>query len=54
MTMADLCLVPQVYNAHRFNVDMTRYPLIQKITDNCNALPAFEKALPENQVDSVL
>tara|TARA_B100001063_G_C16726110_1_gene536491 strand:+ start:546 stop:1202 length:657 start_codon:yes stop_codon:yes gene_type:complete len=54
VTMADLCLIPQVYNAHRFNVDMTRYPLIQKITDNCNALPAFEKAQPENQIDSVL
>ena len=53
VTMADVCLVPQVYNAHRFGVDMSRYPLIQKIADNCNALDAFQKALPENQIDAV-
>jgi maleylacetoacetate isomerase len=50
--MADICLVPQVYNAKRFNVDMNRYPLISKIADNCNELDAFEKARPENQVDA--
>lgn len=52
VTMADICLVPQVYNALRFNVDMSAYPLITKIADNCNALEAFARAKPENQVDA--
>lgn len=53
ITLADVCLVPQVYNAHRFNVDMKTFPLIQKISDNCNSVAAFKLALPENQVDSI-
>lgn len=53
VTLADVCLVPQVYNAKRFNVDMTRYPLITKIADNCNQLTPFIDALPENQIDAV-
>ncbi|PKI17109.1 maleylacetoacetate isomerase [Colwellia sp. 12G3] len=53
VSVADICLVAQVYNAHRFNVDMSPYPLINKIVNNCNELPAFIKALPENQSDAV-
>lgn len=53
VTLADVCLVPQVYNAKRFGVDMSAYPLISKIADNCNELEAFQRALPENQADSV-
>lgn len=52
VTVADICLVAQVYNAHRFNVDMSAYPLINHIVKNCNELPAFIKALPENQLDA--
>jgi maleylacetoacetate isomerase len=52
VTLADVCLVPQVYNAIRFNVDMTRFPLIQKIYDNCNELEAFKLAMPEAQIDA--
>ncbi|KGJ93154.1 maleylacetoacetate isomerase [Colwellia psychrerythraea] len=52
VTVADICLVAQVYNAHRFNVDMSAYPLINQIVKNCNELPAFIKALPENQSDA--
>ncbi|GMM68467.1 MAG: maleylacetoacetate isomerase [Pseudomonadota bacterium] len=52
VTLADVCLIPQVYNAKRFNLDMNKYPLISKIADNCNALEAFEKAKPENQIDA--
>lgn len=52
VTLADVCLVPQVYNAIRFNVDMQRFPLIQKIYDNCNELEAFQKAGPESQIDA--
>jgi len=52
VTVADICLVAQVYNAHRFKVDMSAYPLINQVVENCNKLPAFIKALPENQSDA--
>jgi len=52
ISMADICLVPQVYNAKRFEVDMQAFPLISKIWHNCNELDAFQKALPENQIDA--
>jgi maleylacetoacetate isomerase len=52
-TLADICLVPQVYNALRFNCDMVSYPNISRINDNCLKHSAFEKALPENQPDAV-
>ena len=48
-TIADAFLIPQVYNAHRFKVDMNKYPLINGINDHCLTLPAFDKAVPENQ-----
>jgi len=51
-TLADVCLVPQVYNAERFKVPMDKYPNIVRICANCNALPAFNDALPENQPDA--
>jgi maleylacetoacetate isomerase/maleylpyruvate isomerase len=52
ITVADICLVAQVYNAHRFNVDMSAYPYINRVVDNCNKLQAFQLALPENQPDA--
>lgn len=52
VTVADICLVAQVYNAHRFNVAMEAFPLINKVVENCNKLPAFIDALPENQDDA--
>jgi len=52
VTMADICLVPQVYNANRFGLDMSKFPNIVRIVDNCNQLEAFKKALPENQDDA--
>jgi maleylpyruvate isomerase len=51
-TMADLCLVPQVYNANRFNVDLAPYPNIGRIDATCRALPAFAAAAPERQADA--
>ena len=51
-TMADLCLVPQVYNARRFNIDMTAFPVITRIEQQCLQLPAFDSARPENQADA--
>ena len=53
LTLADVCLIPQVYNAIRFEVDMNEYPLISKIWENCNKLDAFQRAAPENQVDAI-
>lgn len=51
-TLADICLVPQVYNAERFECDLSAYPRIQRITDNCRKLPAFRQAAPEAQPDA--
>lgn len=50
--MADCCLIPQVYNARRFNVPMDLYPQIQRIEKTCLTLPAFKNASPENQPDA--
>ncbi len=50
-TMADCCLIPQVYNAKRFNVELSSYPTIMRIYEHCNSLPAFIQAQPENQID---
>ena len=52
ISMADICLVPQVYNAYRFNLDMNEFPNICRITENCNQHAAFTAALPENQNDA--
>lgn len=51
-TLADICLVPQVYNALRYEMTLDKYPLIRQINDRCLALPAFDKASPDNQPDT--
>lgn len=51
-SIADACLVPQLYNARRFKVDLTPYPNILAIAERCDTLPAFDKARPENQPDA--
>jgi maleylpyruvate isomerase len=51
-TIADMSLVPQVFNARRFGVDMTRYPAICRIFDACMAQPAFDLAQPSRQPDA--
>jgi maleylpyruvate isomerase len=48
-TLADICLVPQVFNARRFSVDLNPYPKILAIDAACRALPAFQVAAPENR-----
>lgn len=50
-TLADCCLIPQVYNALRFDCDLSAYPHIQAIYQHCMSLPAFIDAHPDNQVD---
>ncbi len=52
VTLADVCLVPQVYNARRFNVEMTPYPTLAAISTALEALPAFAAARPEAQGDA--
>lgn len=52
VTLADVCLVPQVYNARRYQCDLTAYPTIRRIDAACLALPAFEAARPERQRDA--
>jgi maleylacetoacetate isomerase/maleylpyruvate isomerase len=48
-SIADICLVPQVFNANRFEVDMSAYPLIAAINERCIKIEAFEKAHPDLQ-----
>ncbi|MGH8225340.1 MAG: maleylacetoacetate isomerase [Gammaproteobacteria bacterium] len=50
--LADLCLVPQVYNARRFECDLAPYPSIVRIDAACAELEAFIRAAPEAQPDS--
>lgn len=51
-TLADVCLVPQMYNARRFDVPVDEFPKLVEIVDTCNELPAFKAALPEAQPDA--
>lgn len=51
-TMADCCLVPQVFNARRFNVDLAPFPTIARIDANSAALPPFADAHPARQPDA--
>jgi len=51
-TLADICLVPQVYNARRFGVDIGEFPTIEAIVAACGELDAFQRARPENQPDA--
>lgn len=51
-SIVDICLVPQVYNAQRFGVDLTPYPIIAAIVEACYQLPAFINAMPEHQPDA--
>ena len=51
-TFADCCLVPQVFNAARFKVDMARYPTIKRIHETCLKHPAFDAAQPSKQPDA--
>ena len=51
-TIADVCLIPQVYNARRFGCDLGDFPHIQAIEAWCMTLPAFRQAAPEAQTDA--
>lgn len=51
-TIADCCLIPQVYSAHRFGIEMTHYPNINTVCARCDELPAFASARPDVQADA--
>lgn len=51
-TIADACLVPQVFNAWRFKVPVEPYPLVGAVVEACLALPAFDASRPERQPDA--
>ena len=51
-TLADICLVPQIYNAQRFKCPLDSYPTIVRIHEACQKLDAFDRARPENQPDA--
>lgn len=51
--LADICLIPQVYNAQRFGCELADYPTIMRIAERCNGLPAFAEAHPDRQPDSI-
>ena len=50
--LADVCLIPQVYNARRFEFDLEPYEKIRAVDEACLAHEAFDRALPENQPDA--
>lgn len=52
VSLVDVCLVPQVYNAKRFKVNMSAYPIIEDVTVSLNRLDAFQQAMPERQPDA--
>ena len=51
-SIADICLVPQVYNAGRYAVDMAPFPTIRRVNEHCLTLRAFDTARPEKQPDA--
>jgi maleylacetoacetate isomerase len=52
VTLADICLVPQVFNARRLKVPLDKFPKILAVDAACMKLPAFDRARPENQPDA--
>jgi maleylpyruvate isomerase len=52
VTLADVCLVPQVFNARRLKVPLDAFPKIAAVEAACLKLPAFDRARPENQPDA--
>ena len=51
-TLADCCLVPQVFNAQRYQCDTTPYPTVMRINEQCMTLEAFQRAQPGMQPDA--
>ncbi|MGH8655720.1 MAG: maleylacetoacetate isomerase [Gammaproteobacteria bacterium] len=52
-TLADICLIPQIYNARRVGCDPSGFPMLMRIATHCLDLEPFQRAAPEQQPDSV-
>ena len=52
VTLADICLLPQIFNARRYDIDVAAWPRILKVEDTCGSLPAFADAHPAMQPDA--
>jgi maleylacetoacetate isomerase len=52
VTLADLCVVPQIYNAHRYSVSLASTPMLARVEGACLKLEAFAAAAPEQQPDA--
>ena len=52
VTVADCCLIPQIYNARRFNIPIDQFPRLVEIDAHCNTLPEFDAATPDKQPDA--
>ncbi|WP_413231292.1 glutathione S-transferase C-terminal domain-containing protein [Paraburkholderia kirstenboschensis] len=53
-TLADCCLAPQLFNARRFEVDLSKCPRLIEIDAGCGALQAFQDAHPSRQPDAAM
>jgi maleylacetoacetate isomerase len=53
-TLAEACLIPQLYNARRFKMDVANYPRLAACEAACLALPAFQQSHPDQQPDAVV
>ena len=51
-SLADVCLVPQVYNGRRYDCDLSPYPTIRRIDERCRQIEAFARAAPERQPEA--
>jgi maleylpyruvate isomerase len=51
-SLADVCLVPQVYNGRRYECDLAPYPTIRRIDERCRQIEAFARAAPERQPEA--
>lgn len=51
-SIADFCLIPQLYNARRFKVDLSQFPRLCAVDTHCQDLQAFQLAAPETQIDA--
>ena len=51
-TMADCCLVPQIFNARRYNSDLSPYPTTMRVFEQCMKLDSFDRAQPSKQPDA--
>ena len=51
-TIADCCLIPQIYNAHRFDIDLSAFPRLVAVDARCATIDAFVRAVPDRQPDA--